>query len=364
MQTYGIYLYPKSTFLSLPTSDTLFGAICWAIYHLWNEKKLEDILKDFTNQRPKFILSSTFPYLVQNKCKVRFFPKPLFPQPTSQQLAKKGMKDEIGTDDFNYKRGIVKIVERLKEIKKAPFISESLFSQLVEGRLDLKGIYPRFKKKGAIPEDIEKIGNSLITYEEREKIDPEGKLKNLVKEIDIQRNQVDRVVGSTVEGLLFSNKEISCKGLWFLVQTDDLDFLKTVFRYLEDTGVGGERTSGKGHFQVMEEEIFNLPKAKNPNVFVTLSRYLPTEDELNFLNHGLSNWKLITIRPKRESMYLVGRDRILKDLLRVFTEGSIFSLQKHKDYYGKIEDVGNMGTYTAYHNGLAMPIFAKMGGIE
>ena len=229
MQTYGIYLYPKSTFLSLPTSDTLFGAICWAIYHLWNEKKLEDILKDFTNQRPRFILSSTFPYLVQNKCKVRFFPKPLFPQPTSQQLAKKGMKDEIGTDDLNYKRGSVKIVERLKEIKKAPFISESLFSQLVEGRLDLKGIYPRFKKKGAIPEDIEKIGNSLITYEEREKIDPEGKLENLVKEIDIQRNQVDRVVGSTVEGLLFSNKEISCKGLWFLVQTDDLDFLKTVF---------------------------------------------------------------------------------------------------------------------------------------
>ena len=363
MQTYALYLGPRSTLISLPTSDTLFGAICWAVYHLWNEKKLEDMLRDFINGRPPFILSSTFPCLVKNESRVRFFPRPLLPEPTGQESADMKMK-KTGTDEVDYKRGIVKASDRLKEMKKVAFVSEGLFSQIVEGRLDLKGMCQSFRKKGATSKDIEKIGNSLITYEERAKVDPESKLKSLVKEIDVQKNQVDRVVGSTVEGLLFSNKESSCKRLWFLVQTDDPDFVRPVFRYLEDTGIGGERTSGKGHFQVTEEEIISLPKAKYPNVFIVLSRYLPTEDELSFLDQGLSNWNLINIRPKRESMYRRGRERILKDPLRVFTEGSIFSLGKCKDYYGKIEDVGNMGSYVAYHNGLAVPVFAKIGGAE
>ncbi len=364
MQTYAFYLYPRSTFLSLPTSDTLFGAMCWAVYHLWNKKELEDMLTDFKNQRPRFILSSIFPYLVRNELKVRFFPKPLLPEPTSQELREKELNNKTSARDLNYKRGVVKASERLKDIKKAPFVSEGLFGQIVEGGLDLKSIYPRFKKKGAMPRDIEKIGNSLITYGEREKIDPEGELTNLITEIDVQRNQVDRVVGSTVEGLLFSKREVCCKGLWFLVQTDHLDFVKPILRYLEDTGIGGERTSGKGHFQVMEEEIFRLPKAKDPNAFIVVSRYLPTEEELNFLAQGLSNWNLINIRPKRESMYAVGRERILKDSLRIFTEGSIFSLGKFKDYYGKIEDAGNMGSYTAYHSGLAVPVFVRIGGMR
>lgn len=362
MQTYAIYLRPKSTFLSLPTSDTLFGAICWAVYHLWNEEELGNMLKEFNDKKPRFILSSVFPCLIQNESKIRFFPKPLLHELNSSQI--KELVEKTVKNYLDYKRRIIKISERLKEIKKTNFVSENLFNEIVEGKLDLKGIYDRFKKKGTESEDIEKVGNSLITYEEREKIDPEDKLKNLIKETDVQRNQVDRIAGSTVEGLLFFKKEVSCKGLWFLVQTDDLNFLKTVFRYLEDTGIGGERTSGKGHFQVIEEEIFTLPKAKNPNTFIILSRYIPTEDELNFLNNELSNWNLINIRPKRESMYPIGRKYILKDSLRLFTEGSIFSLGKFKDYYGKIEDAGNMGTYTVYHNGLVVPAFAKMGGTE
>ncbi len=361
MQTYAIYLRPQSTVLSLPTSDTLFGAMCWGVYHLSDEKELEDMLTDFKNRRPPFILSSVFPCLMRNQSKVRFFPKPLLPQPASHEFIAEELPNETGKTDLSYKRRVVRAAERLKDMKKVAFVSESLFGEIVEGTLDLTGIYRRFKKKGSMPDDIERIRNALITCGERERIDPEGNLTNLTREIDVQRNQVDRVVGSTVEGLLFSKREISCKGLWFLVRTDDLEFLKPILRYLEDTGIGGERTSGKGHFQVREEEIFNLPRAENPNAFIVLSRYLPTEEELNSLVQGLSNWNLINIRPKRESMYAGGKERILKDSLRMFAEGSLFSLGKFKDFYGKIEDAGNMGTYTAYHSGLALPVFARIG---
>jgi CRISPR-associated protein Csm4 len=365
MQTYAVYLYPKSTFFSsLPTSDTLFGAICWAVYHLWGENELKTMLEEFVNKKPRFILSSSFPCMIQNGKITRFYPKPLLPEPDSTQISKLA-KEKSGTSNpqnLRYKQGIVEITEKLKEIKKITFVSEAIFNQIVEGKLNIKDIYQSLRKRGSVSKDIEKIGSCLITYEERSKIDPEGELESFVKEFDIQKNQIDRVRCSTVEGLLFFNKEIACTGLWFLVKTEDLDFLKATFRYLEDTGIGGERTTGKGHFKIQCEDALNLPNVDSSNSFIILSRYLPEGNELNLISQELSNWNIINIRPKRETMYLQAGERILKDSLRLFTEGSIFHVRERKDYYGKIEDVGNMGTYTAYHNGLAIPVFANIGG--
>jgi CRISPR type III-A-associated RAMP protein Csm4 len=323
------------------------------------------MLEEFVKKKPRFILSSSFPCMIQNGNRTRFYPKPLLPEPDSTQINKLA-EEKSGTSnpqDLRYKQGIVEITGKLKQIKKITFVSEAIFNQIVEGKLNLKDIYQSLRKRGSISKDIEKIGNCLITYEERSRVDPEGEIKSFVKEFDIQKNQIDRVRCSTVDGLLFFNKEIACTGLWFLVKTDDLDFLKVTFRYLEDTGIGGERTTGKGHFKIQCEDVFNLPDINNPNAFIILSRYLPEEDELNLISQKLNSWNIINIRPKRESMYLQAGERILKDSLRLFTEGSIFRVRERKDYYGKIEDVGNMGKYTAYHNGLAIPVFANIGGV-
>jgi len=370
METYAVYLKPKSSFITWPASDTIFGAICWAVYHLYGKPVLEEMLNDF-NSKPKFVLSSAFPYLQHNGSKVHFFPKPLLGELKSgdiEKLVKQGMNQIVksGEEALDFKRSVVSVSQDLKHIKKVSYVSEALFKEIVDGSLTLREIYHRLKKKGAISKDIEKLGNSLISFDEREKIDPEGDLKTLQTEADVQRNQIDRVAGSTVEGLLFFNKETLLHrdygGLWFLIETDDLEFLKPLLRYLQDTGIGGERTSGKGHFEITwDENPYKLPCAKNANVFITLSRYLPSEEERNF-DKNFASWNLLNLRQKRETMYLPKGKFISKDLLRMFSEGSVFPLRKRGEYYGQIEQIEFSGANPVFRNGLALPIFAKIGG--
>jgi len=370
METYAIYLKPKSSFISWPASDTLFGAFCWAIYQLYGKERLEEEINKF-REKPTFILSSAFPLLKRDGILVHFFPRPLIRELKSDDieiLAKERIGKKVEEELLDFKRGIVSVNERLKELKKVGYVSESIFNEIVEDSLSLKGIFQRFRDTGTSEKDIEKLGNTLITFNEREKIDPEKELKSIFNESDVIRNQIDRVACTTVEGLLFYNKEISLHkiygGLWFLLETDDFEFLKPLFRYLEDTGIGGERTSGKGHFEITwNEKPCQIPEAKNPDSFIILSRWVPNENERGFDN-GFASWNMFNLRSKRETMYHTGGERILKDLLRVFSEGSIFPLKEKKQYYGKLVPVGNMGTYTAYHNGLALPVFAKMGDIK
>jgi CRISPR-associated protein Csm4 len=368
MKTYAVYLKPKSSFMTWPSSDTIFGALCWAIYHVHGQSGLENILKHF-NDKPKFILSSAFPYLQGNGVIVRFFLKPLFPELKSQEveeLAKKEIKGRGSDKTLDFKQKVILISERLKEIKKASYVSEMLFKQLVDGSLKSKVIFSRLKHRGTSDSDIEKLGNCLITFGEREKVDPDGELKTLIREVDVQRNQIDRVAGSTVEGLLFFNKEFCLPkargGLWFLVKTDDFEYMKPLFRYLEDTGIGGERTVGKGHFEIFwDENPYTLPKAKDANVFVTLSRYFPSEDERSF-NEGFASWNIMNWRQRRESMYAPKGNFISNDLLRMFSEGSVFPFKERKEYYGKIESVEFSGANPVYRNGLAFPVFTRIGG--
>ena len=60
-------------------------------------------------------------------------------------------------------------------------------------------------------------------------------------------------------------------------------------------------------------------------------------------------------------MYSAGKGRMLKDLLRVFAEGSIFPLKEKKEYYGYIVNTFKKETYAVYHNGLAIPVFTRLG---
>jgi CRISPR-associated protein Csm4 len=369
MRNYRVYLRPKSSFVTWPTSDTIFGALCWAIYHIYGEIELEKMLKDF-NQKPRFILSSSFPYILGKNYKVHFFPKPLIKYPKSTDIENiiKSNLIQMGKSDFkslDYNKEFISFNEKFKEINKIFYISESIFYEFIENYFDIYEICYRLRGKGNTEKDLEKIGNTLISFKERENLDPQRDLQNLFKEYDVMGNQIERVGGSTVEGLLFYKKETSFEkikgGLWFIVKTDDFDFLKPLFRYLEDTGIGGKRTIGKGHFEVSWEETpFELPEGKEPDSFIILSRWFPAEDELDFIT-DYASWNLINLRPKRDTMFPSGMGHILKGLLRVFTEGSIFPLKNFKEYYGKLVPSGNMGTYTAYHNGMALPIFVKIG---
>ena len=368
METYAVYLRPKGSLVSPIHSDTLFGALCWAIRVMYGVRPLEEMLAVF-NERPKFILSSAFPCLRSGDRLVRFFPKPQLPELQSgviEELAKEKAKTD-DTSSLAFKRAVVTILEKLKTLKNASYVSETLFREMVLGQTDVKSLYHRLKGRGSASQDIEKLGNVLITMGEREPIDPDGELRALLREADVQRNQIDRVAGSTVEGLLFFDKQTFLRrdvtGLWFILRTDELDLLKPALRYLEDTGIGGERTVGKGHFEIPLGEIeqISLPEADTPNSYIALSRYLPRDGESDFTKRPLS-YTVLNFRGKHESRFPVPDQSIYKDLVRVFAEGSIFPLRERKAFYGKIEKVGNLADRIVRQNGIILPVFAKIGG--
>ena len=366
MQNYAVYLEPKGSFTSSIYSDTLFGAVCWAIRAVYDEKTLTEFLEGF-NKSPLFLLSSAFPYLKYKDKIVRFYPKPLLPELRSSTVEKLTEEKSENKDSksLEFKRAKVIVAQKLKELKKILYVSENIFRDIVEGRNDMEALYRKEKFTGAVQQDIEKIGNALITFAERERIDPNKELSTFIREADVQHNQIDRVAGSTVEGMLFYEKEIflqrSMAGLWFILYTDDLEFLKPAFRYLEDTGIGGNRTAGKGQFNISLDRIdkLEIPEANEPNAFIVLSRYLPNNGEF-LLNSSPMSYTLLNLRGKHESKFPIPGQPIYKELLRIFGEGSIFPLKEPKPYYGKLEKVGEFGGRKIYQNGLTVPVFAKI----
>lgn len=369
MKTYGIYLKPKGSLFCPINSDTLFGALCWSIREIYGTTELEKTLSKF-QENPIFIVSSALPYLHRDGRKARFFPKPLLPGLTSIQI------DRLALESKEVKRrAIAELLEKEKLVKSVAYISERLFEEIIKEEANTQAILKRLVVRGVKDEDIEKIGNALITKGERILIDPKAEWRIFWREIDLQRNEIDRVTGSTAEGRLFFDKETifdrDIGGMWFILRTDDLDYIKPLLRYLEDTGIGGERTVGKGHFAIPLDEIreVDIPDGgTDANCFITLSRYIPLNGECAFDKKPLS-YALSTIRPKHESRLSGINHRIYKKMLRVFEPGSILPIQNRKGngYYGQIVPVGvnaEKAGWNVWHNGMAIPAFAKIRGDE
>lgn len=368
MEEYAVYLQPKGSFVSRISSDTLFGAICWAIRVLEGANVLEEMLVDF-NDKPRFVVSSTFPYLQANgegRLRVRFFPMPQLPEPRSRIVEVLAGVDALkGSFSLEQKRKVLRVAEGMKKLKKVRHLSEGLFRDVVETGIGVKELYERLHGEG--PYAAEMIGEVVMYRHERERIDPGRRLRSFMREVDVQRNQIDRVAGATVGGLLFLEKQTFLQrhggGLWFAIKTSDLAGLKPAFRYLQDTGIGGERTVGKGHFNIPLDqiELITLPRAQAPNAFITLSRYLPNDGELDTAARPL-NYTLLNLRAKHESMFSVPHQPIYKEPVRVFAEGSIFPIREQREFFGKIQPVGRLEDRTVWQNGMAFPVFTKIGG--
>ena len=363
MDTYAVYLKPRCALAGQIHSDTLLGALCWAIRAVYGVGHLEALLKGF-DVSPPFAISSTFPCLWRRDEKVRFYPKPLLPD------LRTGQTNEPATEQagLSYGQEITNVVAMAKRIRTASYVSEKLFGQIVQGQMDTEGLFGRLMvERDSTEGDIEQVGEGLITTCERQRIDPDGEHKQFWRIRDMQRNEIDRVVGATVEGRLFFIEGTAfvwdIAGLWFVLRTDDPDTVRTALRYLEDTGIGRDRSVGMGHFRI-EMDQFNLPEAKDANAFVSLSRYIPSNGECDFGGSPLS-YHLLTVRPKHEAMFSGAGHHTYKAILRMFTPGSIFPLKERRDVYGRAVCVGSNaeeGGWNVWHNGITIPVFARIGG--
>lgn len=309
----AVYLKPKSYFIhSFPHSDTLFGAICWGIRLLYGESTLKGILASFANGSPPFLLSSTFPYIDLEEKRIHLLPKPERPPlekfPTT-------LED----------------TERIKDFKKIAYVSSSIFTKIIQGKLSEENLYNFFFNREYI-----KIGSILM---EKELIIKD--LSQLIYDVDIPRNAVNRLTGGTIEGRLFYDKSLFLSknsGIYFFIQFNHSQKLEkqihTVINFFADRGIGGDVSSGKGQFDVEIKEGTFFTEPENANTFVTLSLYYPNRNDWENFKEDLVWYEQIRRKGKIESAFTPFTD-IWKKSVLMFKEGSTFPLIEGVNYYGE-----------------------------
>lgn len=262
-------------------SDTLFAALLDTWRHLGRDVK--DVLPE--GGEPAFRVTSAFPFAGG----ARFYPKPV----DLRELFTEDKIKEFGAG---------------KNIKKIRYLSEVLIERARTGKYlddelvkDSDGEWKcKFSLQGGAlwltEAEIEQLPRSILFY--KEKVNGEEReIRRPVEAVMRQtvfasqtapRVTVDRV--NSASNLFQSERVIFNEGcgLWFgaVGQTGSLSELLTV---LGDSGLGGERTAGYGHFtwEAKGELSLNAPKS----AAYLLSRWHPEADEINLLQKN-SAYKL------------------------------------------------------------------------
>ena len=339
-------LTPLSPFQSMLTSDTLFGAICWGIKRIYNETRLATILENY-QEKPEFILSSSFPYIECNNNNIFFFPKPTSPGLSAYDI------DEMAQT----KKEKVEIITKYKKFKKAEYLSFALFNRL------LNNVSEKILFQEYLSDEVKLKGNLLMSKKELEGFNLVEKEPLLKSEL-VQKNAIDRLTMSTgEERQTFYQEEYFASPafkLHFLIKTDNIESFKPVFRYLEDKGIGGNRSVGKGRFKI---EILNTISVGNDTAynFITLSRYIPDIAEINPESKSMY-YEIFPYRSKVDSeAEFKGKD-IWKSRVMYLKEGSCFEAKERKPFYGQCPVVKEIDGQKIKQYGFAFPVFGNIGG--
>ena len=287
-----IYIEPRSSFRPL-SSDTLYGAIVSTLQTLSQDFK--ELLPP--TEKPPFLISSAFPY-VQGSEISHFFPRPL------EKI------QENSNIDNTFR----------KKIKTVHYVHETIFEKWINGEVN-----EEILSKNS---DNYQICGGLLY--------PKGlNLDFSIKSLDSARNSLNRLTYFSdfffTSGYYYRNA-----GLFFMVrflnpkfESKYKDPLLGSLKFLRDRGFGGDVSSGKGHFEIYEikdHEIINEPA--DGSRFISLSKYLPTEDEIEAFKEKRNLWYDFYTKRGRDSG---GR---IRKKVRFFLEGSSFP-QIGKEVYGK-----------------------------
>ena len=347
MKIYQIKLTPFSLFQNFPPSDTIFGAICWGIRALHDATKLTKMLEDFQNN-PKFVLSSSFPFFELNGKQIAFYPKPINPGLLSSDINEM-VKNKVQKVD---------IITEYKKFKKAEYVSSSIFNKILSGFSE-RMLFEQYMcnvilKQGSVLIGKEDFGNGPL------------QLGTIFKKTLVQKNSIDRLTMSTgEEGQTFYQEEYSSVPpfkLHFLMKTNDMDFFKPVFRYLEDKGIGGNRSTGKGRFRIEVLDEFSI-RNYNSHKFINLSRFIPEIAEIN-VNSKIMFYEIFPWRSKVDSDSEFKGEDVWKSRVMYLKEGSCIEAIEKKEFYGRMPVVKEIKGDKIYQNGLAFPVFGNFGGTK
>ncbi len=298
-------------------ADTLFSALCLTLRE-WDSGgsgAVEAWLARFPPLNgggpPPLRLSSAFPYAG----KVLFFPKPLLPANLPPEMHSSWAKT----------------------LKKIAFVSRQIgMAWLAQEDLSAEANHDQLLHRGRVWVTREELSQLAGFYDPRT-----GQIRMWAVEA-LPRVTVDR---ATCRSAVYQAGVVRFRpgaGLFTLVEFLDGDAeaerqrLTTLFQVMGHSGLGGERSSGYGQFDLQEPEPFAGLGAVDGDLFLTLAPYHPTPAEVQagVLGEGAS-YNLLTRRGwvgSPEGMPLRRR------LVRLLGEGSVL---RHTGQagYGDLTDV-------------------------
>lgn len=251
-------------------SDTLFSAFCNVYRLIYGKEKLEQLLGKFLQGNPPFIFSSVFP-CINNK--------PLFPVPKSVR------KEDL------------KLKDNGKRIKKIEYVDEDIFKALLKG-------------------EIIEIGRENIM---QDKIISKEYKDLIWREIERPRVVIDRK--TSLSEIYYFGEVVFLDKLHFLIDLRNEEYkneIKTAINVLGDEGIGGDRTYGKGLFEVEGVDAIEFDDIDS-KWHITLSMFYPRKDELE----GLKGY--FEIIERGGWIYSLEEKGKRRKFIRMFGEASVFN---------------------------------------
>ncbi len=228
------------------SSDTLFGALCWAMRQLFGEAALESWLERFRAETPPLRLSSLLPMV-----RVNGQVEPLLPMP--QRRPAGALPDR-------------------KWLKQARFVDFAAYRWLLSGSGDAPAL----------------MSDALIGGPLRDTLPGSGEEPQRIWEIQSRpRVTVDRVSGASAlyesAAAHFANGAggVTVRpGLYLVADEGELARVLTCLEFLGEAGIGGERSTGLGRFAIESPRRSPLPVSESPAAGPTLSLCWPTPGDL------------------------------------------------------------------------------------
>ncbi|HMQ46019.1 MAG TPA: hypothetical protein PKA00_01375 [Saprospiraceae bacterium] len=301
---HAFYLKPISGYSSDLRSDTLWGVMIWAAAQLLEQAELDEVLHQSQDGGDKGIfVSSMFTAIDKGENQFeRFLPKPLKPVPMAAE---------------NWQElGFAEAKERLRDKKQARDKANLLESNWQYEAQQIQG--------GTATKETEQVKR---------------------KEFVNTHVAIDRIYKHTLKlnngGQLFHTPEyrLELKGkskggtpvLYFLA-TGNTALIRQCLRLLRHLGIGGDRSTGKGTFELLHDESIHFPEPADCNALMSLSLYHPTRQVLEAIQklsvEGIRqlNYQLVR-RQGRFGLSTPSGSRFMKDANTYFAEGSCFPLK-------------------------------------
>jgi CRISPR-associated protein Csm4 len=226
-------------------SDTIFGQFCWALRFLEGEAVLKDFLSSYEKEKaPPLLISNGFPK--------GYVAKPMLIPVSQQQLGR-----ILGESNRLEASSKIKTIKRMSIMPKA--LLKELQKEVITPRNLFEAMYRSY--------------GTMVTEEH-------GRRASVV-----QHNTIDRARGSVRDGGLYASDEVFFHPeaghfeIYLKTTYFSRDDLVRVFRYMGNEGFGRDASTGKGHFRCEVEDGIELPEPEQPNAFMTLSAYVPAEDD-------------------------------------------------------------------------------------